>query len=196
MKQMISKSLLAGLLISIGGTAYLACDNRYVGAALFAVGLLAICYLGYDLYTGKVCYAKPNRYGITYLATVLAGNLIAVTVCGMVAHYVMPELVSKANQITAGKLAQPLWSVLVRAIGCGVLIYVAVEVWKRHQSMLGVLIAVPTFILCGFNHCIADCFYFAVSDDVGAAGVLYIVTVVLGNSIGGLIHYILSRESD
>lgn len=192
MKQTFSKSLRAGLLISIGGTAYLATDNRYVGAALFAVGLMAICYLGYDLYTGKVCYV--NKCNVAYLALVLVGNLIAVTVCGLITHYAMPELVSKANTLAAGKLSQPLWSVLVRGIGCGVLIYVAVEVWKRHQSMLGVLIAVPTFILCGFNHCIADAFYFAVADDVGAAGVLYILVVIAGNSIGGILHMIDKKE--
>lgn len=192
MRNAITKGIMAGLLISIGGTAYLATDNRYVGAVLFAVALMTICYLGYDLYTGKVCYVEP-KHDCAYLATVLAGNLIAVTVCGQVAHYAMPELVSKVNTLVVGKLAQPLWSVLVRGIGCGVLIYVAVDVWKRHQSMLGVLIAVPTFILCGFNHCIADCFYFAVAGDVGVQGALYIVTVIVGNSIGGLLSKIVKE---
>ena len=50
------KSILAGLFIGIGGIAYLSVENKVVGAALFAVGLFTICTLGYNLYTGKLCY--------------------------------------------------------------------------------------------------------------------------------------------
>ena len=46
----------AGVLIAIGGCVYLACDSKYVGAALFSVALLSICFKGYSLFTGKVGY--------------------------------------------------------------------------------------------------------------------------------------------
>ena len=36
----------AGVLIAIGGCVYLACDSKYVGAALFSVALLSICFKG------------------------------------------------------------------------------------------------------------------------------------------------------
>ena len=39
--------LSAGLLITIGGSVFLACDNRYVGAVMFSVALLCICLKGY-----------------------------------------------------------------------------------------------------------------------------------------------------
>ena len=35
-------SVCAGVLISIGGCVFLACENRYVGAVLFSVALLWI----------------------------------------------------------------------------------------------------------------------------------------------------------
>ena len=51
MKTFIS-GIMSGLLVSIGGTVFLACDSRYVGAVMFAVALLCICYKGYYLFTG------------------------------------------------------------------------------------------------------------------------------------------------
>ena len=55
---MVKKDLLyglaAGILIGIGGTVFLACENKIVGAVLFSVALLCICLRGYALYTGKI----------------------------------------------------------------------------------------------------------------------------------------------
>ena len=39
-------SLAAGVFISIGGTVFLSCEDRVVGAVLFSVGLLSICCMG------------------------------------------------------------------------------------------------------------------------------------------------------
>ena len=53
-------AVLAGVAISIGGAAFLASDSRAVGAAMFSVGLFAVCTLGLNLFTGKVCYVFQN----------------------------------------------------------------------------------------------------------------------------------------
>lgn len=75
-------SISAGILIAIGGSVYLACDNKYAGAALFSVALLCICYLGYYLFTGKIGYLATDRAkkNVISLALGLAVNL-AVTFC-------------------------------------------------------------------------------------------------------------------
>ena len=56
-------SLPAGVFIGIGGTVFLSCENRYVGAVLFSVGLLAICCMGLFLFTGRVGYLAEERSG-------------------------------------------------------------------------------------------------------------------------------------
>ena len=43
------KAVLAGLMIGTGGTVYLSCANKTVGAVLFAVGLFTICVYGMNL---------------------------------------------------------------------------------------------------------------------------------------------------
>ena len=56
MVKTVSGAVSAGIMIAIGGSVFLACDNKYVGAVLFSVALLCICYLGYYLFTGKIGY--------------------------------------------------------------------------------------------------------------------------------------------
>ena len=49
-------AIFAGICIGIGCNVYLSCDNKYIGAILFTVGLIAILTFGFNLYTGKVGY--------------------------------------------------------------------------------------------------------------------------------------------
>ena len=48
------RSLLTGVEIAIGGTVYLSCHNKYLGAFLFGIGLFVILSFGFNLFTGKV----------------------------------------------------------------------------------------------------------------------------------------------
>ena len=63
------------------------------------------------------------------------------------------------------------------------------NMWNYSLSILPTLIGVPVFVLCGFPHCIADAFYYAlVPMDVMSAnfGPMLGVygAIVLGNYLG------------
>ena len=179
----------SGILISIGGAIFLACDVKYVGAFLFSVALLFICHLGYSLYTGKICYMpiKHDKDAFSVLLLGLLGNVIGTTVCGYLIRYALPAIGDTAETICTAKLEQAFGSTLIRGIFCGILIYLAVEVYKRKNSVLGILICIPVFILSGFEHSIADMFYFAASGIVSLKAFGFIWTVILGNTIGGML---------
>ena len=55
------KAILTGIAIGIGGTVYLSCENKTVGAFLFGTGLFTILTFGFMLFTGKVGYAVENK---------------------------------------------------------------------------------------------------------------------------------------
>ena len=65
--------ILAGILIAIGGSVFLACYgdgslvSRTVGAVFFSVALLCICYKGYSLFTGKVGYIPEKHDKVCYV---------------------------------------------------------------------------------------------------------------------------------
>ena len=43
------KSILAGIMISVGCVVNLSCDNKYIGAILFCIGLITILLFNFNL---------------------------------------------------------------------------------------------------------------------------------------------------
>ena len=182
-------SIAAGLLIGIGGSVFLACENRYVGAVLFSVALLSICYQGLFLYTGKIGYIawQHDRQSITAVVITLAGNLIGTLAAGLSVGVMKPAYVETARTLCEKKLAMAPLQVLIAGVFCGMLMYLAVEIYKSKQTPVGILFCVPVFILSGFEHSIADLFYFFTARIVNGEMAWFLLLVVVGNSVGGML---------
>ena len=196
MLKKILSGVQAGVMISIGGAVFLACDNKYVGAGLFTVALLTICIKGYSLYTGKIGFIpeKHDKEAFSVLLLGLLGNTAATVACGYLIRFGLPALGETAETICGNKLAQTFPQTLIRGFFCGVLMYVAVSVWRDRQKIVGILFCIPVFILAGFEHSIADIFYFAASGIVDVKAFAFIWTVILGNTLGGMLLPALGRE--
>lgn len=183
------ESLCAGILITIGGTVFLSCENKTVGAVLFSVALLCICYKSYYLFTGKIGYIveKHTKQDFLNLDIGLFGNLAATFFLGMLLRTVLPNIGEKAAEMCSAKLAQfPLYT-FIRGFFCGILMYLAVSIYKEKNSILGILFCVPVFILCGFEHSIADMFYLGASGIFSVKIILFTSLVVAGNTFGAIV---------
>ena len=198
--QKIANGFLAGMLISIGGAVFLACYAKnadgslafsyYVGAFLFPVALLCICMKGYSLYTGKIGYVLTvhKKEDISVLLLGLAGNVLGTAAFGYLCGWVFPNMRETATVLCTAKLGQGYLFGLLRAVLCGILVYLAVDIYKNNnRSVLGVLIGIPVFILSGYEHSIADMFYFAVYGIASWQSFGYIWMILIGNSLGALI---------
>jgi formate/nitrite transporter FocA (FNT family) len=184
----IFNGILAGVLISIGGTVYLSVGS-YPGAILFSVALLCICYKGYSLFTGKIGYVTMSRTkeDISVLLLGLFGNLIGTFLFGVLISYATSGIGEKAYVICLPKLELNALAVLVKSFLCGVLMYLAVSIFKENnKSIVGIVFCIPVFILCGFEHSIADMFYFACSGIVSFEAFIFIILVIIGNSLGSI----------
>ena len=194
--QRLVDGILAGILISLGGAVFLACVNpetpytRYIGAFFFSLALVCICMRGYALYTGKIglLYEKHKKEDVSLLLLCLLGNLIGTIVCGYVLACIPGTPFKEvAYSLCTGKLDQGYGFGLLRAIFCGILVYLAVDIYRNNHSTMGILLCIPAFILSGYEHSIADMFYFAAANIVSGKAFLYLVMIILGNSIGGLL---------
>ena len=194
MKKNIKMFLLAigaGLAISIGGTVYLSVDNKIIGSLLFAVGLYAIVLNGLFLYTGKVVYLVVQSDKIEYLgllAITWLGNL-AGTWIGAVAvlNTRIQGIRENAVGICETKLADEPLSIFLLAIFCGILMYIAVDGFKEKENPLILFFCVSVFILSGFEHCIANMFYFSIAGAWSLKTIVYLIIMTLGNSLGGML---------
>ena len=189
MLRKVTSGVAAGILVSIGGAVFLSCDNRYVGAVLFSVALLCICLKGYSLFTGRVGYIpeQHDRETVSALFLGLLGNFIGTLICGLLARFAVPAIGTAAETACAARLTQAPLQTLVRGLFCGMLMYLAVSTYREKNTPLGILFCIPVFILCGFEHSIADMFYFTASGIVSLRAFAFIWIVILGNALGGML---------
>lgn len=183
-------------MVSIGGIVYLSCESKYLGAMLFSLGLYTIIQFGFYLFTGKVGYIVNK--GVKYIPEVLIillGNGIGTAVTAFLIRQTRfgDGISEKAFNIMEGKLGDNPLSAFILAVFCGMLMYIAVEnaaISRKTNSdtaiVAGTVLPILTFILCGFNHCIADMFYLFVSGNYRSEVFVYFLMAILGNAVGGM----------
>ena len=201
-RQTFFRAVLAGMSIAIGGTAFLMTSDPIVGALLFAVGLFCVCVFGFNLFTGKVCYALDppadgnGRFDRAYLAAlpvIWLGNLAGAVGTGLLESLTRfgPQMAERAATVSAAKIGQSPLSAFVLAVLCNVMIYVAVEGYKKIPDAVGkylaVLFGVVVFIVCGFEHCVANMYYFTVGGAWSLKAAGYLLLMTAGNAVGGLL---------
>ena len=189
----IIKGIYAGILIGIGGVAYLAIENKIAGSFIFSFGLLTVCMYSFNLFTGKVGYILENK--ISYLIELLLsliGNFLGTLLVGTLMRLTrFKNYIDTAKNIVNIKLNDNLLSIFILAIFCGMIMYIAVNNYKKQKDVVGkyltIFMGVMAFILCGFEHCVANMFYFSIAGTFSFKVLLYLLIMILGNSLGSII---------
>ena len=192
-------AIYSGLFIGIAGTVFLATPDKIAGAVFFAFALLTIVSYKLKLFTGAVGYfavqEKKNLlpYGLS-LAGIWLGNLTGCFLAGVLirASRVFPLIEKRVTLLCAEKAADTFPSLMILAFFCGILMYVAVETFRR-ETLPGfvrgimVFLCVIVFILSGFEHSIAGMYYFAVAGEWNLAALRAVGIMTLGNALGGML---------
>ena len=197
--------IFAGLAIGLGSLAYTVVSaylkdttGIILASALFSVGLILVCVLGLQLYTGKIGVVFDGEtkrevgYNAICLPIMLAGNTVGALVLGIICHFVfmnVPEVADRIAIIAQAKIDSN--TVFLQGILCGALVYIAVYLYKNLQNygmkIIGIITAVTLFVYCGFQHCIANMFYFGMDFNWKIEYLWNILIVILTNSIGALL---------
>ena len=175
-------SILAGICISIGCIANIACGGGIIGAILFTFGLITVVHYKYFLYTGTAGFVGSLRSIIDLFLIVLIGNIVGCVITSLLASYSIPGVISDINDIVIQRISFTPLQAFVRSIFCGFLMTTAVK-FARENRWLPLLFAVPVFILSGFYHSIADTFYFFTSDYFSEVKWHYLLEII-GNFVG------------
>lgn len=180
------KAWAAGVCIGLGNLAYISCENHYIGAALFSVGLISIMIFGFQLYTGSVCYLDNYKHPWILILTFL-WNHVGATFMGSIANDMGSDRMKKTvTEIWATKMGKTPLQVFLSAIVCGLCIGVAV----RSRMLVLTVMSIMIFILSGGEHVIANAFYM-IQDrySIGSTWhhAWFLLLTLLGNTLGGLI---------
>ena len=181
--ELVRKSVGAAILIGVGDFVLLKVGAP-IGAFLFALGLLGVCYLGQNLFTGKCGFLFSDKIPIVQLLVILGVNLVAGYLVGILFRFTDESIVEAAVTKVAS------WDVSVgfflKSIFCGVIMYIAVAMYKKGTA-LGIIFGVPTFILCGFQHCIANVITLGVAGIFSLSIIAAMGICVMGNFVGAVV---------
>lgn len=197
----------AGIAIGLGGLLNITSNallssnpilGRIIGSLLFPFGLTLVCFLGLNLFTGKIGYVFDNdKKYLGFLALVYVGNILGSLIIGGFCRvsFIDSSIYSTAASISAGKLIEPSFLPLMKmfagSVLCGVCVYVAVFCYKTFRNvwlkLLGIFVPIFIFVFFKFDHCVANMFYFTFSWDYrNPLAYLNIGIVTLGNSLGAI----------
>ena len=195
MRQFISLSIFAGLLIGIAGLVFLHVGGLG-GAVLFAFGLMTVTLCKGELFTGKAGYL-PYKESLQLVPMVLLNAVGCLITAYIAMQTTNPKMLSTLDNIMAMREAASWYMLLVASIGTGVIVTLAVY-GVRKGTYLPLLYGVPVFIMCGLPHSIADAFYYWVAILNGDFAVWMVVAwlmSVVGNYIGcNLPRWFMGKE--
>ena len=177
--KMITKAIVAGIMIGLGVISKTMVENSYIGAFLFSLGLLSVFHLQLNLFTGKVGFKEIpwKDKSIIFL-----GNLIGILAIILCYYGGMPDFILKLQEAAALKFSKSYMLLFLMGIICGILIHIATR--AKDNNLITVL-CIMTFILIGAEHCIADIPYLIFNFTI--FNFLKFGLIVLGNIIGARI---------
>ena len=189
-------SLLSGFCITIGASIYLVALSKgaqITGAFLFGIGLFTIIHFGLWLYTGKVGHTLDNKPKyILDLIICLVGNLIGVILLALVIKYTRTGevLINASKPIVEAKQNDSWYSILLLSMLCGFMIYIACVGHKKCEYPIGkalfAFLPIVGFILCGFEHVVANACYYTYAGVFNGKVVLNFFIMAIGNGFGAI----------
>jgi formate/nitrite transporter len=179
-----------------------------LGAALFPVGLIGILLTGAELFTSDSLFmvasflgGKIHYYHVVRNVTVswIMNFVGALFWSGFLTYFAgqleFVEQVDFAVEFAEHKADQAWHRIFLKEIGANFLICLAV--WQFTTAgtvagkILGIWFPVTTFVICGFDHCIANMYFLPVGmyygADITIVQLLFLLLLpaTLGNMIGG-----------
>lgn len=213
---MIYLGILAGMYIGFGGLANTIISQtlgnidpgfaKFAGAAVFPVGLMLVVVAGAELFTGnnlmtlavmnkKITLSQMLRnWGVVWVANFVGSVLLALVV--FYGGVLSGDAGTKAIAIAESKASLDIATLILRGILCNILVVLAVWMATSSQDIISKLFAcwfpIMLFVLCGFEHSVANMFFMPMGMLLGAkvtlgALIKNLVFVTIGNILGGAI---------
>ena len=218
LSKLLLNGALAGLAISFAAYGYLVAQSagagKMGGALIFCAGLVLVVLLQAELFTGNMILgvgAAGGRFSVgkmlrnwgwVYLANFVVCALMAAGLYvagGLESHGELTALGEVAEKVMHHKTDRTIPAYLIRGFGCNVLVVAAYAMALFSRDLIGkvlcILFPVTLFVLCGFEHCVANMFLLPfgfLTEGLPLsqwAGPLFhnLVPVTIGNILGGVI---------
>lgn len=199
----VFSSIISGILISFGGLLFICSKWIYkselfdfIGSILFSIGLLIICKCKFLLFTGKVgfMFEYNNEWSKKYcsswfkLLLILILNISSAIGFGILTNLSFRKLqvMNIISSIVSNKIKLSMFDDYVKcflqSIFCGSCVHFAVKSFS--YNCIFCVLFISCFVYNGFQHCIANAFYFAATFNFDVKMLINEAVVITGNIIG------------
>lgn len=219
--KLIPLGILAGIFISIGALTSAVIKTSFpdaemhiaslIGALSFTIGIVLVVIAGGELFTGNMLMFMAvmdkqitikkllRNWFFVYILNFL-GALLVVWISDLSGVFSQP-LAEALGSTAEQKANLEFIPALFRGIGCNILVCLSVWICTSAKDTMGKMVTssfpVTVFILLGFEHCIANMFFFSAAAAAGAelsiSNIIFnnMIPVTIGNIIGGVLVAIL-----
>ncbi len=208
--------IMAGLFIAFGGLANIVVSQtlgvidigvaKFMGAAVFPVGLMLVVMCGAELFTGNNLMALAvidkrihinkmfRNWSLVYIANFIGSLLLVLAV--FYGGVLTGDAATKTIAIAESKVVIPVVQSVIRGILCNIIVVLAVWMATGAKDIISKIFAcwfpIMLFVVCGFEHSVANMFFIPMGMILGAditVGQLFfnLIPVTIGNLIGGAV---------
>ena len=232
--KMFVLAILAGAFIAFAGVAATTVSvsveaaslAKFIGACVFPGGLAMVLLAGSELFTGNCLLAIPlfereitiggmlKNWIVVYIGNLIGGIIVAmICVGGHQAGLFSNGLATSMISTAVAKTSMTWGDAFIKGIACNFLVCIAVWIAfsakQVHGKLIGLFFPIMMFVLCGFEHSVANMYYIMVglfaklvpdyADAATAAGVDFsnltwgsmftanLIPVTIGNIVGGFV---------
>jgi len=236
---MLMLGVLAGAFIGLGALYFVIvksdsslsfATSQIIGGLTFSLGLILVIVAGAELFTGNNLQAMAWAEGKLTTSELLK-NWLIICLANFIGASSLAVLVflSGHTEMNGGRVAEqyvviatakgslPFWSAFFKGMLCNVLVCMAVWMALAGRSVIDKVVAIvfpiSAFVAAGFEHSIANMYFFPMAimvetfGDVGTQTevvswmgmVKNLIPVIMGNLIGGcvlvgLVYHIIYRR--
>ena len=182
--KMFVLAIMAGMFIALAGlgattaavSVPLASVGKFLGACIFPAGLIMVVIAGSELFTGNCLLVIPaldkavtipqvlRNWGIVYLGNFVGSMIVA---AGAVYSHQLAlfggGMAGSVISTAVAKCSMPFGDAVLKGIFCNFLVCIAVWLGMAAKDaagkVLGIFWPIMLFVLCGFEHSIANMYY-------------------------------------
>ena len=201
--------ILAGLAIGLGSFLFVISKTyvpaeygKILGSFVFAVGLFLVCTFTLSLYTGKIGLVFEKKQEVWFyisLPVMIIGNAVGAIGLGFLMYLVFKSNEDVMKTITSVceirslqfekiESFEPFLITFIKGFACGLCVYLAVKSFAANRlKVVGIILLVFfvfLFVYFGFEHCIANMFYFSMANKWTVGAFINLFLVIFANSLG------------
>ncbi|MCU9814890.1 formate/nitrite transporter family protein [Paraclostridium sp. AKS73] len=213
-KKSLLLGILAGLFIGLGALGNILISQtikdpglaKFAGASIFPIGLMLVVVCGAELFTGnnlmsmavmdkKITIKEMIRnWVLVYIANFIGAIILVAFI--YFSDTLVKDAAIKSMNIAQSKAILGFTSAFLKGVMCNIIVVLAVWFATAGKDIVSKIFAcwfpIMLFVLCGFEHSIANMFFIPMGMVLGADVsilqlIFNLIAVTLGNIVGGAI---------